>query len=825
MRFRTARSAARGAHLRATFVILPPAALALATALALPASAQTSVGCSTSALVSAIEAANANGDADTLSLASGCTYSFTTSNSSDVDGANALPAIASPITIVGNGAQIERDEAGAEMRLLKVMAGATLVLSDVMLRNGLIQHGGELFARGGGAMRNAGTATLVRVTVRDSSVTGGFPPRGGAIYNEGALALVDSFVIRNVTFHCGQPGECIGEGAGLFNAGGVAAVTNSTIAGNLAASTGGGVFRGGGTVTITNSIVWSNSSGLQDVSGTTYSVIQGGAAGVGNVDADPRFVDPGGDSGDYHLLATSPFSPAINAGSNAALPDDVTDVDGDGDVEETLPWDFDGQERIAASTVDMGADEVPCGGYAFPHTVAAGDEAGLIEAITCANAAGTPSAIELVAGTYSFTAASVIDVDVGDTALPWITGNVTIHGNGAVIERAAGSPAFRLLAVDLGGTLGLDTVRISGGDGPVGSGVLVFGTARIFNSTVSGNSASGYGAGVLGDVESTLLLVNSNVTGNDVTGAGGQGGGVWAFGTSTIVNSTIAGNDAEVGSGLYSAGATTVANSIVWDNAGADIVQDGGSLTVSASIVEGGWPGAGNLDEDPLFVSELGDYHLQSASPAIDAGDDAAVAADLLDLDDDGITAEPVPYDVDGDARLAGGSVDMGADEAPQAVVPQADLSITKTDGVTVVDAGSSTTYVIVVTNAGPGDAPGTVVTDHFPDECALGSYTSSATGGATGNNPGPVNGDIEETLSLPASSTVTYEAECAVGGFADGTLSNTATVAPDASVTDTSTGIDAATDVDTIMPLGNAIFADDFEGGTTGAWDGDTEP
>lgn len=792
-------------------------------ALAPPASAQTSVACSTSALVSAIQAANANGDADTLSLASGCTYSFTASNHSDVDGANALPAIASPITIIGNGAQIERDEAGAEMRLLKVMGGATLVLSDVMLRNGSIEQGGELFARGGGALRNAGTATLVRVTVRDSSVTGGFPPRGGAIYNEGTLALVDSFVIRNVTFHCGHPGECIGEGGGLFNAGGTATITNSTIAGNLSASPGGGVFRSGGTVTITNSIVWSNSSGLQDVSGTTYSVVQGGAAGVGNVDADPRFVDPAGESGDYHLLATSPVSPAINAGSNAALPDDVTDLDGDGDVDETLPWDVDGQARIAVSTVDMGADEVPCGGYASTHTVPAGDEADFVEAIVCANTVGTPSTLELTAGTYSFTAASVVDVDIGDTALPWITGNVTIHGNGAVIERAAGSPAFRLLAVDLGGTLGLDTVRVIGGEGPVGGGVLVFGTARIFNSTVSGNSASGYGAGVLGDVDSTLHLVNCVIAGNDVSGADGQGAGVWAFGTTTIVNSTIAGNDADVGSGLYSAGTTTVANSILWGNGGADIVQDGGSLTVSSSIVEGGWPGTGNLDEDPLFVSAGLDYHLQPASPAIEAGDDAAIAADLLDLDDDGNTAEAVPYDVDGDARLAGGDVDMGADEAPK-LTRHVDLSIAKSDGVSAVAAGSSTTYTIVVTNGGPSDAPGTMVADLFPDECALASYTSSATGGATGNNPGPVNGDIEETLSLPSSSTVTYEAVCAVSGLADGTLSNSATVVPDASVTDTSTGNDSATDVDTIMPLGNAVFADGFEGGNTGAWDGDTE-
>ena len=45
-------------------------------------------------------------------------------------------------------------------------------------------------------------------------------------------------------------------------------------------------------------------------------------------------------------------------------------------------------------------------------------------------------------------------------------------------------------------------------------------------------------------------------------------------------------------------------------------------------------------------------------------------------------------------------------------VVAAADLSITKTDGVTNIDAGSSTTYTIVVSNAGPSAADGATVTD-----------------------------------------------------------------------------------------------------------------
>ena len=44
-----------------------------------------------------------------------------------------------------------------------------------------------------------------------------------------------------------------------------------------------------------------------------------------------------------------------------------------------------------------------------------------------------------------------------------------------------------------------------------------------------------------------------------------------------------------------------------------------------------------------------------------------------------------------------------------------ADLSITKTDGVTTATAGGSVTYTIVASNAGPSNATGATVADTFP--------------------------------------------------------------------------------------------------------------
>ncbi|MFC1594144.1 right-handed parallel beta-helix repeat-containing protein, partial [Candidatus Omnitrophota bacterium] len=54
-------------------------------------------------------------------------------------------------------------------------------------------------------------------------------------------------------------------------------------------------------------------------------------------------------------------------------------------------------------------------------------------------------------------------------------------------------------------------------------------------------------------------------------------------------------------------------------------LMDGATIEVTYSDIQGGWPGAGNIDVDPLFIDlEEGDFHLQDfLSPCIDAGDPA----------------------------------------------------------------------------------------------------------------------------------------------------------------------------------------------------------
>ncbi len=126
------------------------------------------------------------------------------------------------------------------------------------------------------------------------------------------------------------------------------------------------------------------------------------------------------------------------------------------------------------------------------------------------------------------------------------------------------------------------------------------------------------------------------------------------------------------------------------------------------------------------------------------------------------------------------------------AVVVNADLAITKTDGVTTATPGGSVTYTITASNAGPSAATGATVADTFPASLTC-TWTCAGAGGGTCTAAG--SGNINDTVNLPSGGSVTYTASCTISAAATGTLSNTATVAAPAGVTDPNPANNSATD------------------------------
>ena len=132
---------------------------------------------------------------------------------------------------------------------------------------------------------------------------------------------------------------------------------------------------------------------------------------------------------------------------------------------------------------------------------------------------------------------------------------------------------------------------------------------------------------------------------------------------------------------------------------------------------------------------------------------------------------------------------------------PQADLAVSKDDGLTEVPAGGALTYAIEVTNLGPEDAVGAGVTDDLPAELAC-TWSCAGSGGGV-CDPAPPAGDLAESLDLPAGAAVTFTASCAVDAGAGGALVNTAAATPPAGMLDPVAGNDAGSDTTLVLEIG----------------------
>jgi hypothetical protein len=165
------------------------------------------------------------------------------------------------------------------------------------------------------------------------------------------------------------------------------------------------------------------------------------------------------------------------------------------------------------------------------------------------------------------------------------------------------------------------------------------------------------------DVRATNSVIAGNVA--------EQKGGVMHlsyYGGGFLRSSTVVDNAAADGGSVYvetnASGFSSSSNNIVYFNSSPPVLSVGSGF--SYSDVEGGSPGTGNIDEDPLFVDfDGGDYHLSSGSPCIDAG------------------IGVVAYDIEGTPRPQGAGHDMGAYEAPAcAEVPTVEITSVSPDAI-----------------------------------------------------------------------------------------------------------------------------------------------
>ncbi|MDD5327623.1 MAG: PQQ-binding-like beta-propeller repeat protein [Phycisphaerae bacterium] len=193
---------------------------------------------------------------------------------------------------------------------------------------------------------------------------------------------------------------------------------------------------------------------------------------------------------------------------------------------------------------------------------------------------------------------------------------------------------------------------LSGNTADVGGGICCdSGRPMITGCTITGNTAT-YGGGIYCD-NSSPTITNCIITGNT---AGICGGGIYSTNNKPIVVScTIADNSAGINGGGTFGCSGLIANCIIWGNSGGEYPQLYDSVEPIYSCIQD-WAGTGigNIDADPCFVGS-GDYHLLFNSPCIDAGSPLYKALGLTDID--------------GQPRVIGTCIDMGADEYGKMIV------------------------------------------------------------------------------------------------------------------------------------------------------------
>ncbi len=645
----------------------------------------------------AVADANAAADADTIQF-SGAAAGGTITLTSQID-------ITQDLVIDGGDSGVTIAGSGSTM-LFRVTGAATDAKFDSIRATGgspangpgAISHeGNELVIigstfdnnqagnRGGAVFNSGGTAWIINSTISNNRA----PDSAGGLanFNSGTMRIINSTVTGN---RSDSDASGAGDGGGIHTqTGSTTIVQNSIVAGN---------FKGTATVPndISNNVDTGNSTdniiGDAGTAGGLTNASAGnrvGNSGVGTIDTatilQTTLSHNGGPTPTHRLVADSP---AINWARNT----NAVDENGSPLVNDQRGGPFRRRTSEFNGTYEVDAGAVEYYDTMFVSTdsdVVDADHAvnsfSLREAITVANAQPGPDVIRFSSSLNGQT------ITLGGTQLT-VTDDVMIEGPGAdQLTISGNNAAARVFGINDGNS---DTIDVSirgltianGGDGTAsvagagiansenlflgsvvvsgnnsgpdaGGGLRTFaGQVDVVDSTFVGNQASQGGAiWIEGNDESILTLRNTTISGNSAIDSGG--GIVTAFGSTTIINSTITDNRADsdgtggaVGGGLWSGlDRVTFHNSIVAGNfvgtgtnpadlgggnvisgSSFNLIGDAGSSGGLTNSVDGnrvGNFGSGTIDINTVLDTTLDDnggtvptHALTPRSPAIDTG-------------------------------------------------------------------------------------------------------------------------------------------------------------------------------------------------------------
>jgi len=408
-----------------------------------------------------------------------------------------------------------------------------------------------------------------------------------------------------------------------------------SIMNNIVAYNGKGIFSNDDTTVLSNNCVY-------NPSGVNYD---GPKVGAGDISQDPGFVSVA-----YGMFHIQPNSPCVNAGLDGAVQDGWKDMDA--------------QTRIQGAHVDMGADEsdgtVWSTNPTVIHVSPNGSDANNGSTWALAKktvqagidiAAGVGGEVWVSAGTFSEHIVlrervniygGFAGIESARSGRDWVTNKSILDGNGSgnVVDGGSG---FHMSTLD-GFTVknGLTGIRCSNS------------SPYIKNNNITSNGQFGVDC-----YNSSPVIANNLITGNGFIGISAQ------TGSPVITNNTITGN------GRYgitcNETAPPITNNIVAYNGNGiydnftdlyvPVLKNNCVYNPGGTNYDNLTAGSTDISVDPVFVSvAYGRLHIQPTSPCVNAGLNSAVQSGWLDMD--------------GQNRIQGTNVDIGADESDGTLWP-----------------------------------------------------------------------------------------------------------------------------------------------------------
>jgi polymorphic membrane protein len=462
-------------------------------------------------------------------------------------------------------------------RVFYITRGATVTLDSLTITNGAASNDPNAaypLNAGGGIFSDHASVTLANCTVRNNSAL-----LGGGVFSSSkdggnvSLIINNSTIINNFAHSLSgfdfSAGGAVFSGGGFFNTGPAGnaqvIVRNSVFSGNSAEYLGGAIFNdgfaGSATLSITNSTLSRNVAKNLNGFGIGGAVYNNGDSGIAvvTITHSDLIGNSAGGSSIYGIFDS--FGGALyNDGGSSITPAHADIAIIESSFRDNSALGAGG--AIASFTFEGSTTTITLSSTLLSRNLASDSVVGDGGAIECANDRGSARLTIASCDLRGNSASNGGGIEIQNVELEMA--NSRVDGNSAPANDLPGHGGGILIDPSFFSAFGggpsrvtLTNCTVSGNSSDASGGIANWGAAlNLIGCTISNNSARFLGGGIFN--QGSVMIDSSTISGNSSTTdlGKGKGGGIFNSGASTtatvtLINSTVTGNSADVGGGIY----------------------------------------------------------------------------------------------------------------------------------------------------------------------------------------------------------------------------------------------------------------------------------